>query len=239
MMLGNYHRWNMGTKFSELVGVKVYRPEGVGSRWKGIPHSSMVAALLRCLEDMKCKISGMRFHLSNNDANIAFSCNIIGGSRRKDRTGLSPAFGFTASNSRRGRLTFYCGLSRPEPYRAFVGARWQGSSYTRKFSAVDEMRWAFSRWEDEFDRVNKRLEVYYQRLFNHRSNDALDRVLIKTAERGLLPWSRLHLIVNAMRVKRQTKAKMIFAFSKVVQIKSPTKQMELMYEFLDVLDNYN
>lgn len=243
-MLGMYHRYQMGTKLAELLDVKITRPVNAKSRWKGIPHAWMVAGVLKVLEDMNCGTKGFRFHLSHNDADIAFSCNVIHKELKNSYTGMEnkrgitlyPAFGFVASNAGRRRLTFYCGLSSPEPHCAFVGARWHGSSYTKAFSVGDEMRFAYDKWEEEYQKVYRRLSTQKKSDNCFDSDKELDCFLIKAVELGLIPRTRVARVVDSMRVKRKTRARVLFAFSEIVQMKSPKQQMDLMFEFLSVID---
>mgnify|MGYP001365165762 CR=1 FL=1 len=240
-MIGDYYRYPVGRSYSDLQKVSLHRPDKAGTTWKGIAHAKLVAAFLDYVAQKDYEIRGLRYYLSRNDTDIAFSCNIIEPEKRTvpffiegKRFTMHPAFGFIASNSRRHRLTFYSGWSDPAGRAAFVGAKKVGPRYTTHAEGKEELQAALERWDDM---MSDSLEIMNSLRTMRLSNRKIDFILIEAANERLSPWGRMARVLQKIQSYEGiiTGWDLVMEFSKTVIMNPPIKQMNQLLGFAELI----
>lgn len=220
----------------DLKLAPVDRPKGAGVRWKGTPHIEMVEALDVMLERKSWKMADLRYVLTRGAADITFSCVMDTPTLKTINVEVpsqvyKPSFGFVASNARRRRLYFYCGVAGDKG--SFVGSRWEGHSYTSNFDPHKQMHEAVETWLDEYLKLYQHIDYLRGTTM---SKDDVEEMLLAAGRGGLLPWSRIGKVCDAVVNKRRVNTfSLICAYSKWCHVGPAPEQMDSLYNFAQLL----
>lgn len=162
----------------------------VGGRWKGVKHEDLVKAFRTRLAET----AGVRFAMSNDGYDIAFSMTTDPKKLQPPDKGLVSAIAVVASNARRFRSQAYYGVDVKETGRGLVlGRLGDGAErsvhYDLEADAEETVRL--------FRLRQKRAFVQVQQLKNQKLTDGeMDRLCMAAGRGGLIPWSRVGEVVK-------------------------------------------
>jgi hypothetical protein len=240
-MIGNNHRYVMGTSLTELRPIKIYRPKDAGLLWKGIHHYKLVETIMDTLTEKDQELKQMRWNLSRCDTDFAFCCYIIHPEQPVDSVKLErqqvdlwPSFGFITSNARRHRLTYYAGWANPEGIAAFCGRRWYGKRHTRNSEQRENMVEALGTWEESLEAIWKRMTRMKKVVL---SDKRCDRLLIQIANERTIPVGRVKRTIRQIQNLRVITAwDLLIELSRWVPMNPPIRQMNQLFAITELVE---
>ncbi len=240
-MLGNYSRYDMGSNVLDLEDVKLRKPAGSGTRWKGVSHYQLITALLAELREGEFSYSGTRYNLSRSGSDLVFSCLVelpdvgvlsVKEGHKSKPIALHPSFGVAASNARRKGLTFYSGFASATTHHKIVTTAWLGDKYTIKFNLAAQVTSAVNHFlstAQESAAIGASLKTIQM------NEGRIRKVLMEAGARNLMPWSRIGRIADALNGDRVSAWSLSVEFAKLVELNPPGYQMDQMLGLTQIL----
>lgn len=229
---------------TDVLKVKLERPPHAGKNWEGVRHAELLQTVRRTLENNKLKPGpAPTVHLARNGALMAaaFSVGGVPGANF-GRADVVPCLGLVASNNRRRRLTFYCGV---RVISADAGVCFHRAKarrhYTIEFDLKDEVNKLVDDWLDHAEDLPERIDE-----LRGDGTDDLNRTEAMTyftaaAERGLLPNERAMAAIRTIVEKDSKRGSDLSRFDLAVEFgreaakNPPTDVMDQQHDFLELV----
>lgn len=223
-----------------LSSIHLKTPKNVGSRWKGVHHSTLIDVLRREAEQRKFGFSDFHAGLSRSGADLTASFELP----RLIYRHFDPSVGLVASNSGRRAIRFWIGgLSKGEPNSLrgvpIVGRSFVGPRYTQTFSAENCASNLFDELIPALDRLDETCRILQGVHISDENTFRVESIIMQAGARKIIPPSRVVRVLDAWSTLTSSQKNLwnlARCFSYVVRQSSPTiRQMDQNHRFLSLI----